>query len=123
MLSFDLGGRIVGGQYFHTAQTAAFQPPSGGCYKDSGAHAVELTKVVVSLSTGPCFPCVTGLFPPWCSRPHDCAVWGGTVGGGEETWLGNWDRGKGWDEEEIKPKGRNGAAGGIDAPTCFSGPI
>lgn len=37
--------------------------------------------------------------------------------------AGELEEAKGQDEEEIKPKGRNRAAGGIDAPICFSGPI
>lgn len=35
-----------------------------------------------------------------------------------------WGAGRGpRDEEEMESKGRNGAAGGIDAPACFSGPV
>lgn len=48
MLSFGLGGKIVGGQSFYAALTVSFQPPSRGCNKDSGAQVVELIEVVVT---------------------------------------------------------------------------
>lgn len=124
MFYFDLGEGIVGGQYFYAAQTAAFQPPSGGCYKDPSAHLVELIKVVVSLNSGPCIPSVTELFPPCFHCPVavllEGAVW---VGGRRGGWGTGRGRAKAWDEEEAKPKGRSGAARGIDAPACFSGPV